>query len=159
MKIKALSLYILFLASLLSSQFALAVDAGDQLNQIERNQKKKEPLKIPPRIEEDKETPKPKSQGATFKVVSFSFEGNKLLSSNELQAFLKEYLNREITLEELKLAVDSLSVVYKDKGYLATASLPKQDITEGNVKIIIIEAKFGGAQLQPDPNKTYRIHP
>ena len=72
MKIKALSLYILFLASLLSSQFALAVDAGDQLNQIERNQKKKEPLKIPPRIEEDKETPKPKSQGATFKVVSLS---------------------------------------------------------------------------------------
>jgi len=159
MKIRDLSLYYVFLASLLGSQIAFAVDAGDQLYQIERNQKKKEPLKTPPRIEEEKETPKPKSQGATFKVVSFSFEGNKLLSSNELQAFLKEYLNREITLEELKLAVDSLSVVYKDKGYLATASLPKQDITEGNVKIIIIEAKFGGAQLQPDPNKTYRIHP
>jgi len=135
------------------------VDAGDQLNQIERNQKKKESLKTPPRIEEEKEAPKPKSQGTTFKVTSFSFEGNKLVSSNELQAFLKEYLNREITLDELKLAVDSLSVLYKDKGYLATASLPKQDITEGNVKIIIIEAKFGGAQLKLDPSTKYRIHP
>lgn len=159
MKIRALLFYTVFLSSLLISQFALAVDAGDQLNQIERNQKQKEPLKNPPRIEEDKETPKPKSQGTTFKVVSFSFEGNKLISSNELQVFLKEYLNREITLDELKLAVDSLAVLYKDKGYLATASLPKQDITEGNVKIIIIEATFGGAQLKLDPNTKYRIHP
>ena len=159
MKIRALPLYSVFLTSLLGSHIALAVDAGDQLNQIERNQKKKEALKTPPRIEEDKETPKPKPQGATFKVGSFLFEGNKLISTNELEAFLKEYLNREITLEELKLAVDALSVLYKDKGYLATASLPKQDITEGNVKIIIIEAKFGGTQLQPDPNKKYRIHP
>ena len=159
MKIRILPLYIVFIASLLGSQIALAIDAGDQLNQIERNQKKKESLKAPPRIEEEKEKPKPKSQGTTFKVTSFSFEGNKLVSSNELQAFLKEYLNREITLDELKLAVDSLSVLYKDKGYLATASLPKQDITEGNVKIIIIEAKFGGAQLKLDPSTKYRIHP
>lgn len=159
MKIRILPLYTVFIASLLSSQIALAIDAGDQLNQIERNQKKKESLKAPPRIEEEKEKPKPKSQGTTFKVTNFSFEGNKLVSSNELQAFLKEYLNREITLDELKLAVDSLSVLYKDKGYLATASLPKQDVTDGNVKIIIVEAKFGGAQLKLDPNIKYRIHP
>jgi hemolysin activation/secretion protein len=159
MKIRVLSLYSAFLASLLGSQIALAVDAGDQLNQIERNQKKKEPLKTPPRIEEDKETPKPKSQGATFKVISFSFEGNNLISSGELQVFLKGYLNREITLDDLKIAVDSLTVLYKDKGYLATASLPKQDITEGNVKIIIIEATFGGTQLKLDPSTKYRIHP
>lgn len=157
MKIKALPL--LFLGFLFSSQIVLAVDAGDQLNQIERNQKKKESLKSPPRIEEEKETPKPKPQGATFKVGSFLFEGNKLIPSNELQAFLKEYLNREITLDELNLAVDSLSVLYKEKGYLAAASLPKQDITEGNVKIIIIEAKFGGTQIKRDPNTNYRIHP
>ena len=159
MKIRALPLYSVFLTSLLGSHIAFAVDAGDQLNQIERNQKKKEALKTPPRIEEDKETPKPKPQGATFKVSSFSFEGNKLISSNDLQVFLKEYLNHEITLDELKLAVDSLSVLYKDKGYLASASLPKQDITEGNVKIIIIEAKFGGTQLKLDSTTKYRIHP
>ena len=159
MKIRALPLYTVILASLLGSHIAFAVDAGDQLNQIERNQKKKDALKTPPRIEEDKETPKPKPQGATFKVGSFSFEGNKLISSNDLQVFLKEYLNHEITLDELKLAVDSLSVLYKDKGYLASASLPKQDITEGNVKIIIIEAKFGGTQLKLDSTTKYRIHP
>ena len=159
MKTKAVFLYILFFVSVTISRIAMAIDAGDQLNQIERNQKKKEPLRAPPRIEEEKESPKPKSQGATFKVASFSFEGNKLVSSNELQAFLKEYLNRQITLDELKLAVDSLSVLYKDKGYLATASLPKQDVTDGNVKIIIIEAKFGGAKLKLDSNTKYRINP
>jgi hemolysin activation/secretion protein len=159
MKTKSLLFYTLLLLPLLSSQIALAFDAGDQLNQIERNQKKKEPLKTPPRIEEDKEATKPKSQGTTFKIGSFSFEGNKLISSNDLQVFLKEYLNHEVTLDELKLAVDSLSVLYKDKGYLASASLPKQDITEGNVKIIIIEAKFGGAQLKTDPGTKYRINP
>jgi hemolysin activation/secretion protein len=159
MKIRALSLYSAFLASLLGSKIAWAVDAGDQLNQIERSQNKKERLRSPPKIEEDKEPPKLKTQAATFKVSNFLFEGNKLISSSELQVFLKEYLNREITLDELKLAVDSLSLLYKDKGYLASSSLPKQDITEGNVKIIIIEAKFGGAQLKLDPNTKYRIHP
>jgi len=159
MKIRALSLYSAFLASLLGSQIAWAVDAGDQLNQIERSQNKKERLRSPPKIEEDKEPPKLKTQAATFKISNFLFEGNKLISSSELQVFLKEYLNREITLDELKLAVDSLSVLYKDKGYLASSSLPKQDITEGNVKIIIIEAKFGGTQLKLDPNTKYRIHP
>ncbi len=159
MQIKIFPLNCLFLTLLLMSQISLAVDAGDQLNQIERSQNKKERLRSPPKIEEEKEPPKLKTQAATFKVSNFSFEGNKLISSNELQVFLKEYLNREITLDELKLAVDSLSVLYKDKGYLATASLPKQDITEGNVKIIIIEAKFGGTQLKLDPNTKYRIHP
>jgi hypothetical protein len=157
MKIRALSLYSAFLASLLGSQIAWAVDAGDQLNQIERSQNKKERLRSPPKIEEDKEPPKLKTQAATFKVSNFLFEGNKLISSSELQVFLKEYLNREITLDELKLAVDSLSLLYKDKGYLASSSLPKQDITEGNVKIIIIEAKFGGTQLKLDPNTKARL--
>ena len=166
MKIRALFLIYI---SLLSFHEVLAdtitdfrkgnVGAGEQLNQIERSQKKIERLRSPPKIEQEKEAPKLKKEESTFKVASFLFEGNKLVSSSELQAFLKEYLNREITLDELKLAVDSLSVLYKDKGYLATASLPKQDITEGNVKIIIIEAKFGGAQLKLDPSTKYRIHP
>jgi hemolysin activation/secretion protein len=94
MKIRVLSLYGAFLASLLGSQIALAVDAGDQLNQIERSQNKKERQRSPPKIEEEKEPPKLKTQAATFKVSNFSFEGNKLISSNELQVFLKEYLKR-----------------------------------------------------------------
>jgi hemolysin activation/secretion protein len=166
MKIRALFLIYVFLLGLNKASAETITDfrngnvgAGEQLNQIERSQNKKERLRSPPKIEEEKEPPKLKTQAATFKVSNFSFEGNKLISSNELQVFLKEYLNREITLDELKLAVDSLSVLYKDKGYLATASLPKQDITEGNVKIIIVEAKFGGTQLKLDPNTKYRIHP
>ena len=80
-------------------------------------------------------------------VNNFLFEGNTLVSSDELKAFLKAYLNLEITLDELKSAVDSISIFYKDRGYLATANLPKQDITEGIVKIIITEAKFGGGRI------------
>ncbi len=151
--------------TLLVSRFAFAIDggsqfdAGNQLNQIERDQKKKEPLRAPPVIEEDKPIPKPKAQGETFKVNNFLFEGNTLVSSDELKAFLKAYLNLEITLDELKSAVDSISIFYKDRGYLATANLPKQDITEGIVKIIITEAKFGGSELMLDPNIKYRVEP
>ena len=130
----------MLLLLLSSSNFAIAIDAGDQLNQIERDQKRREPLRAAPIIEEDKPTPKPKVQGETFKVNNFLFEGNTLVSSDELKAFLKAYLNLEITLDELKSAVDSISIFYKDRGYLATATLPKQDITEGIVRIIITEA-------------------
>ena len=149
----------MLLLLLSSSNFAIAIDAGDQLNQIERDQKRREPLRAAPIIEEDKPTPKPKVQGETFKVNNFLFEGNTLVSSDELKAFLKAYLNLEITLDELKSAVDSISIFYKDRGYLATATLPKQDITEGIVRIIITEAKFGGTELMLDPNIKYRIQP
>ena len=141
------------------TQSLLAADAGQQLNQIERIQDQKEPLRAPPTIETEKQTTRLLQEGVRATFTQFVFEGNHLFTSAELQEYLKEYLNREITFDELKLAVDSLTIYYKEHGYLGTATLPRQDIGDGSVRIVIVEAKFGGAQLDVDPSISYRVKP
>ncbi len=134
-------------------------DGGEILRQIERDLEKLNPPRTPPKIEQEKKE-EIKKTGATFKVQRFIFEGNQLISSSELEKALAEYLNKEITIEELKLAVSSLSNYYRDKGYLAQTSLPEQDITNGTVKVIITEAKFGATRInEEDKDTTYHVNP
>lgn len=162
---KFLRIGIYFAATLVATNaFALGPDTnllpqgGSILNEIERYLEQNKPLKVPPKIEE--KAPEPiKPSGPTFKVKFFSFEGNSSITSEELQKSLSVYLNREISVDELKAAVNSLSLLYKDRGFLAEATLPDQDITSGEVKIIITEATFGGARLDLEPSKTYRVKP
>ncbi len=137
----------------------LAADAGQQLNQIERIQDQKEPLRAPPTIETEKPTSRLLQEGVRATFTQFVFEGNHLFTSAQLQDYLKEYLNREITFDELKLAVDSLTIYYKEHGYLGTATLPRQDIGDGSVRIVIVEAKFGSAKVDVDPSISYRVKP
>lgn len=134
-------------------------DGGEILRQIERDLEKLNPPRTPPKIEQEKKE-EIKKTGATFKVQRFIFEGNQLIPSSELEKALAEYLNKDITIEELKLAVSSLSNYYRDKGYLAQTSLPEQDITNGTVKVIITEAKFGATRInEEDKATTYYVNP
>ena len=134
-------------------------DGGEILRQIERDLEKLNPPRTPPVIEQEKKE-EIKKTGATFKVQRFVFEGNQLISSSELEKALAEYLNKDMTIEELKLAVSSLSNYYRDKGYLAQTSLPEQDITNGTVKVIITEAKFGATRINEDGAAlNYHVNP
>ena len=132
-------------------------DAGTILNGIERNQQKVTPLESPPKFDVPKEEINP--QDITFKVTHFIFEGNNSISSEVLEDFLKKYLDKPITYNQLKLAANSLTLLYKEKGFLGKASIPKQDITAGIVRIVITEAKFGGVKIDLDPNVTYHVNP
>ncbi len=136
-------------------------DAGEILRQIERDRdlEKYNAPRTPPQIEEEKKE-EIKKTGPTFKVQRFIFEGNQIISTSELEKALAAYLNKDMTVEELKLAVSSLSNYYRDKGYLAQTSLPEQDITEGVVKVIITEAKFGSSRVnEEDKSVTYYVNP
>lgn len=133
--------------------------AGDVLKQIERSQQQVAPLKKPPQLEEKKETIKSQPQGTLFQVKRFTFEGNTLFTSEELQKRIANYLNRDISIEELKVAADDVALFYQEKGYLVQTSIPKQDITEGIVKILILEAKYGGIKLNLSPEQNYHVNP
>jgi hemolysin activation/secretion protein len=133
--------------------------AGDVLKQIERTQQQVAPLKKPPQLEEKKETPKTQPQGTLFQVKSFIFEGNSLFTAEVLQKRIASFLNRDISLDELKAAADDIALFYQEKGYLVQTSLPKQDITEGVVKILVLEAKYGGVKINLIPDQNYHVNP
>lgn len=144
----------IFIAShSIGAQAETKTDAGQILQQIERDIQVK-PLPQVPAIEEV--SPAEEDQGPKVVVKKFIFEGNKVISSSELQDALLSLSNREISITELKTCIDLITRFYRQKGYLATATLPEQDITEGNVIINIVEAIFGGVKFDGEYNKDFK---
>ena len=125
-------------------------DAGDALRQIERIQEIERP-KIPKLIEKKEEKPLLK-EGEKVKVTSFVFKGNKIITTEELESFVKKYIGTELTFNEITQAVVSISLLYEQKGYLAQATLPEQNITNGIIQVNILEAHFGGTTYLPMDN-------
>lgn len=131
--------------------------AGQLLQQIERDLIVK-PLPVQPVIEEAQ--PEPEDQGPKVVVKQFKFEGNKVLTAAELEGALEALTGHEISITQLKGAVDLISAFYREKGFLATATLPEQDITEGVITINIVEAIFGEVKVDGEYGKDYkRIRP
>ena len=134
-----------------------APDAGQILQQIERDKQIKPIEQLPTPevapVDEDVNADK-------VKVKKFKFDGNSAITNEQLEDLLAPLLNREITIKELKTSLDIVANYYRDRGFLAVASLPEQDITEGLVILNIVEAKFGGVKIEGEYGKDYnRVRP
>jgi len=85
----------------------------------------------------------PKPGEATFELKSVQFEGNTLISSARIEELLAPWQGKTLTLARLEQAVAQISALYREQGWLAQALLPDQDVSEGHVRIDIIEGKLG----------------
>ncbi|MEI7784713.1 MAG: ShlB/FhaC/HecB family hemolysin secretion/activation protein [Betaproteobacteria bacterium] len=81
--------------------------------------------------------------GQRFTVREFVFEGNTLLTSEQLSQALAPCLGREVDFDRLKACAALVTEAYQSAGWVAKAVLPPQDILEGKVAIKVIEARFG----------------
>lgn len=122
-------------------------DAGSLRQQIEQQRA----LPLP---EESSVAPAAPASGAspesgvTVTVTGFRFTGNTLLTGDELQLALQPYLHRPLAFDELQQAVARAAAAYREAGWVASAHLPAQEITEGVVTIRIVEASYAGARLE-----------
>lgn len=131
-------------------------DAGRILQEIERDLEVK-PIPEAPEVEA---APLEEDQGEKIVIKQFKFEGNKVLNAADLEEALSSLTNHEITINQLNTCVDLIAAYYRQKGYLAVATLPEQDITDGVVLINIVEAKFGGTKFDGEYGKDFkRIRP
>ena len=96
----------------------------------------------------------PKPGQVSFIVKQFVFVGNSKVSSGELQPLVADFIGKPITFDDLKRVTDAIAEYYREKGWLARAILPQQDITEGTVTIRIVEAKLGGLKID---NQSKRV--
>lgn len=123
-----------------------APDAGSILQGIERDRKATPPATTAPALAQPQAAPA--SQGdATVLVKQFTLSGNSLISEAALAPVLASYANRPLTMAELQQAADAVVQFYLDQGYLARTVLPKQDVTEGLVRIQVIESSFSGVDF------------
>jgi hemolysin activation/secretion protein len=86
--------------------------------------------------------------GIKIQVRTFRFQGNQLLDSAHLQSALTSYLNRPLDYRQLQGALVLVTDLYQRAGWVVRASLPEQEIADGEVLIRVVEATFGGTRVQ-----------
>ncbi|MGB7441107.1 MAG: ShlB/FhaC/HecB family hemolysin secretion/activation protein [Coleofasciculaceae cyanobacterium] len=89
------------------------------------------------------ETPDSSVPGAvpdSITVERFDFEGNTIITDEELAAATAEFTNRPLSFAEVFEVRSAIIQLYQDRGYLTSgAVVPPQTFTGGAVKIQIIE--------------------
>lgn len=131
-------------------------DAGSLLNQFERSLP-------PPKLPTVGPPPSPpkiellKGKGETLLVKQFFFTGNTVVRSDVLANAVAQYINRPLTFSELQNAAATLAVVYRDKGYIAAATIPKQVVKDGVVRVHIVESRFTGAVMDEATDSRIRL--
>lgn len=84
-----------------------------------------------------------------FKVNSFEFSPSEILKEEELNGIVSPYLKKEITINNLYEIVNKINELYEEKGYVVCrAGLPAQTISNGVVKIVLVEGKTGRVLIQ-----------
>jgi len=86
-------------------------------------------------------------------IHTFDIRGNTVIKTETLQRILKDYIarhfpNSELNFEDMKLLTDQITLTYKEKGYfLARCYLPKQDIHDGTLKMVVAEGTVDKIQV------------
>nr|WP_315186794.1 ShlB/FhaC/HecB family hemolysin secretion/activation protein [uncultured Albidiferax sp.] len=82
-------------------------------------------------------------------VLRFQVDGSTLVESAAIQNVLSPWLNRPVSLADLRQATAAVEDLYRQCGWLARVSLPGQDITDGTVRFAVTESRLGRIVLQP----------
>jgi hemolysin activation/secretion protein len=156
---KIILIFFIFLAS--SAGYAqVTPDAGRILNQENDRQKSKEiPKQIPKSLLEKSKKKDIKSSEEKTLIKSFKFEGEiKAFKVSDLQNLLLDLNGKPLTFDQMQLAADRIKDFYNAKGFfLAQAIIPKQEIKDGVLIIIINEGKLDSKEPYKINKKDLRI--
>lgn len=142
---------LLFIATV-HAQNTSGPDAGSMRQQIEQQRE----INLPRTTRQPKVVPPAKAparDGVSVKVKAIRFAGNNLLSEQDLAPAVADFLNRELNFDGLQRVADAVAAAYREAGWLVRAYLPEQDISEGVVRVQIIEARFAGVRFEGEATK------
>ena len=89
--------------------------------------------------------------GARVQLSAIRLQGNQVFSAEKLLALLGDYQGRQYDLAGLQGLANQISQFYRDQGYVfASALLPAQDLASGELKIHVIEGRYGQVKTQGD---------
>lgn len=86
-----------------------------------------------------------KAQGSEliFKIDSFEVTGNTVLPENEINQVMQSMTGPDKTSKDVETARATLEALYREKGYPSIiVSIPEQPITEGIIKLEVIEGRI-----------------
>lgn len=89
--------------------------------------------------------------GAKVQLNAIRLQGNQVFSAEKLLALLGDYQGQQYDLAGLQGLANQISQFYRDQGYVfASALLPAQDLASGELKIHVIEGRYGQVKTQGD---------
>ena len=133
-------------------------EAGALQQQLQREVDRNAPLVAPEQLIKKKDKPTQAKAGAkAIEVSGFKVIGMTLISQDQAQEALKPYLNRQLTLDQIKEAAEAVTNLYAQKGWVAQAVVPPQDVQKGLVTIKIIEGKVGKVIIKLDKGTQSRL--
>lgn len=148
-------IFILFILTFLTSQVIAFPPPVPSAGVVERELEKEYEAKP---LEPDKEMPpiqidipekhlKMRSNKAVF-IRQIEVQGNESISTEEIVRWVKEYLDRELTIQDIYDLCHIIDQHYAKKGYfLARAYPPPQAIDDETLIIEVIEGKLGNIQV------------
>jgi hemolysin activation/secretion protein len=82
-------------------------------------------------------------------VREFQFEGYTVFTKQELETVAAPYANKEVTTEDLESLRTAVTLLYVKRGYVTSGAVyPDQAVTEGIVRIQIIEGKLADINIE-----------
>uniref|UniRef100_Q3ARQ9 Probable activation/secretion signal peptide protein n=1 Tax=Chlorobium chlorochromatii (strain CaD3) TaxID=340177 RepID=Q3ARQ9_CHLCH len=91
------------------------------------------------------------SANAKVPVKRFTFSGYEgTVSRSELQDMVKPYVGKNLSMEQLHAVSANITSELRAKGWLASATLPPQDVTAGTVHITINSGKTAMTSITGD---------
>jgi hemolysin activation/secretion protein len=77
-------------------------------------------------------------------IESVKFKGNTVISSRTLKKTVKEFMGKDLSMNEISEMCQVIQALYCERGYfLARAFIPMQEIQNHTLKIEIIEGRLG----------------
>jgi len=107
-----------------------------------------------PKVQKPIEQKKPVEGEQSVQVKNFLFNGNKLLSDQELQSVVAKWKDKTLTFDELQNVITDIQEYYSSKNRIGKALLPEQEIKNGIVSIKIVEGVLGEVVVEntsPNP--------
>ena len=84
---------------------------------------------------------KNKTNEKTIFLKNISISGNKQFSDKKIKSFFLNLIGKNVTFKELTKATLDVQSLYREKGFITSrALLPKQDFSQGNIKVLVIES-------------------
>lgn len=135
-------------------------DAGALQQQLQREIERERPASPPEQLIKPKQQPtRPKAGLKAIDVKAFKVTGITLITQEQAQEALKPFVNRQLTLDQIKDAGSAVSNLYSQIGRVAQAIIPPQDVLDGVIEIKIIEGKVGEVIIQLNQTAPSRLHP
>lgn len=152
MQVRYFQKFIFFQASIILSGVAVAqVDpgAGALSRELELQLQRTAPPSGPvlPTPKRQREI---KNDERTIEIKSFTFVGNTLFSSKILSEVTAPWIDEKVSFSEFSDITTAIQEYYLAHGRLAQATIPPQEVRNGNVTIHIAEGKLGSVIIAPE---------